>query len=1388
MTDAQVSSGAPTDLPEDLRRVVWAMALLWGYRPRTAVQQVLGHLGLRRSSGSAFTPVAVGDALRALEEKGLVEDLPQRPGVYALAATIRGPAYAELLDALPTDLLRAALHRLESDYPDDGRGWLVYDAGATAAVLRLELLSGTSPKIIDRMKFLVGRALDWPALRFAAVLPGFDPVLFSRVDPALRWEIANDALLGLRVNWRPDLRPLCEWAAREADATPDRVAKPSRIALAELMLLRGDTARLERYLEGLDGAQPAAVRAAGLVHAGHWDDARLAFESAIRQARAETGLRKGGLPESIAWLFPLALLALPTPKHLELARKFCAGEAGARKSRPGFGWGRWVHVIGVRAGDLRLDRRAFDADTEALGRPGLDLLWKLLLAAWLGAETIRPAVGADFPDQCLREGEALQHRLEACGLAWLSDQVAAALQVLGGTKPGTVFFAGESREAWRDVLAALEALGADGSADPVAAGDERLVWMIELDADGCPDCVIPLRQKHGPRGWGKAQPVGIASLPGNDRLPAWDARVVRAIRVDRAAGRRPSIDRAAAVVALVGHPAVVFADVPGQFVELVEGTPEIEVIRHADRFVMRVTPALRDERRRGFIDLADEREAEALANLTVVRDSPQRARVIRFTAAQRRAAQLVSGPFAVPVSAQSELQSAVQALASHFQVHADQGAAAREVATESRLRAELAPSGNELILRLVAAPLGPEGPRVAPGRGRARLIAAVGGESVGTHRDLDRETRHVDAVLEALPFLDNPAESEAGIEWVVADPENALGVVEVLPGISAIAGIDWPKGRSARVVTVDAPQLVLSVNTDRDWFQLGGRAIVDDRLVMDFKTLVAAAQSRSRFVPMGEGVYAALTRSLRQRLAEVAAIAEPDREGGLRVPRVAAAWLDETLEGTAFETDNGFRNAIARLRAAANQVPAVPGLLQAQLRPYQEDGFRWAMGLAHAGFGACLADDMGLGKTLQALAVLLARGPGGAALVVAPTSVCGNWIAEARRFAPSLNVLDYGEGEREALVKEAGPMDVVVASYNLVLQGQARFAGRAWHTVIADEAQAIKNAAAKRSAAMFDVPAGFRLALSGTPVENRLTELWSIMRFVNPGLLGSVTRFNDRFAIPIERNHDRDAQQILRRLIGPFVLRRTKAQVLQDLPPRTELLLTITPGAAEAAHYEAIRREALAEVAQVATASPPNQTRFNVLAQLTRLRRAACDPRLATESVGLVGAKVQAFARLAAELVANGHKVLVFSQFVDFLGLLRSALSQNGIGCQYLDGATPAAERTRRVAAFQAGDGDLFLISLKAGGFGLNLTAADYVVITDPWWNPAAEDQAMGRAHRIGQSRPVTVYRLVTSGTVEERIVQLHTEKRALADSILAEGEASALPSTDDLIGLIRGS
>jgi SNF2 family DNA or RNA helicase len=434
--------------------------------------------------------------------------------------------------------------------------------------------------------------------------------------------------------------------------------------------------------------------------------------------------------------------------------------------------------------------------------------------------------------------------------------------------------------------------------------------------------------------------------------------------------------------------------------------------------------------------------------------------------------------------------------------------------------------------------------------------------------------------------------------------------------------------------------------------------------------------------------------------------------------------------------------------------------------------------------GACLADDMGLGKTVQAIALLLEQAEKGASLVVAPTSVCHNWESELARFAPTLAVRRLAAAtDRRALVESLGSGSVLITSYGLLQQGEEAVASRPWNVIVFDEAQNLKNVDTKRAQASRRLEARVRLALSGTPIENYLEELWSLFNTINPGLLGSRERFANRFAGPMERG-DAAARTALRALIRPFILRRTKSAVLSELPPRTELTIEVTQSEEERALYEALRRQALATLA--ALDGPAGQRKIHILAEITRLRRACCHPALIDPGSAGESAKLRSFLELTDELLRNRHKALVFSQFLGHLEKVRDALDARGIRYQYIDGAVPGQQRAARVAAFQSGDGDLFLISLKAGGTGLNLTAADYVIHLDPWWNPAVEDQASDRAHRIGQSSPVTVYRLIVADSIEERILDLHRHKRDLAADLLEGAEASARMSEDELIALIR--
>jgi superfamily II DNA or RNA helicase len=1377
--------------------VMTAFAVGATHRPRTWVYTWLGHLGARGEDGKRFTSDRVRDLIHQLRDDGQIEEHPQRQGFWRLAPAHDNAVLLDVVERPDRDAILLALTRAEGvDSP--GRHFSTQDG--LVAVLRLELFAGKPlADLKKRWDPHRGWGCDWNRAVDEALMSVAQPALLKRLHASLQCDVVIGRMVRVLTTWQADPLPLSELAAEllhRGDPTGDLRA---RMVLAEYLLCSGRVAEIDPVVQPLREARgeddagyrrllAQCVDAAILAAGGQWSAAEQAFDAALAALKKDTGQRKGLLPELLLLPYVQSLLAQQSPVHLDKALKLCLSEAGQRRPRPDSPWGVMALAVQMRRGDAPREVRPFEPSPYWGGNwemPRLDF-WRWLMRAWMKQDPAPEVLSKPQRDAA----DALMAQLREAGLHALRGQCEDALSVLTARPVSPHFFVPAAQESWRVALADLAAIAGSASEkkpDDEGAPGSRIVWVVELKDNGAVLSVEPREQKRGIRGWNRHQAMSLRKLSRAAALAPHDAQVARTIRPSRWGGAGDvEIDAAAAVAALVGHPAVEFADRPGVAVMLVHGKPQIEVVEHASHVLVTVQPPLRNMPDPPYGASAEEqRAAEALAATTVLRDGAQRARVVCMTPAQRRAALLLGAGLPVPKSAMSQLQPVLQGLGAHFDVHADSAAGARDVTAETRLRAELTPLGEGLRLRLVVAPFGPEGPRVSPGHGRSRMIAAVRGEPLAVQRDLDAERRHAVAVFDTCGMLATPIDAAA--EFDVTDAHDALALLETLPRLDAVLALDWPAGRAVSVTPVGLGHLSVQVRSEKDWFALAGGVQVDESMVLGLEQLLQwSGGSSGRFVPLGEGRYLALTQELRARIADLATVAEVQR-GHAKVPAVAALWLDATLAGCDWAADDKLRSRIDRLLQSGELQLPLPSTLQAELRPYQIDGYQWAMRLSAADCGACLADDMGLGKTLQALAVLLARASQGPGLVAAPTSLIGNWKAEARRFAPSLRVAVYGEGgDREGLLAAAGAHDIVLVSYPLLQLNAESFAAREWHTLVLDEAQALKNAAAKRTQAVQGVTARFRLALSGTPIENRLAELWSIMHICNPGLLARLARFNERFAVPIERDRDRGAQRTLKRLIAPFILRRTKAQVLDDLPPRTELTITVEPEAAERAHYEALRRQAVA-AAEASLAQGGGKAQINVLAQLTRLRRAACDPRLVSPELGQAGAKVQAFAELAAELAANGHKALVFSQFVDFLGLLREPLDAAGIAYQYLDGATPGAERTRRVAAFQAGEGALFLISLKAGGFGLNLTVADYVVITDPWWNPAAEDQASGRAHRIGQDRPVTVYRLVNGGTLEERIVELHQRKRELAEGVLEGGEAGTVLDAQVLLELIRG-
>jgi superfamily II DNA or RNA helicase len=453
----------------------------------------------------------------------------------------------------------------------------------------------------------------------------------------------------------------------------------------------------------------------------------------------------------------------------------------------------------------------------------------------------------------------------------------------------------------------------------------------------------------------------------------------------------------------------------------------------------------------------------------------------------------------------------------------------------------------------------------------------------------------------------------------------------------------------------------------------------------------------------------------------------------------------------------------------------LPAGFVGELRPYQQAGVDWLAFCRDAGLGCVLADDMGLGKTIQALAVMKRR-----TLVVSPKSVLFNWLAEAQRFRPDLRVASYA-GAKRAIDADA---DVVVTSYPILRNDIDAIAEHAWDTVILDESQTIKNPDSLTARAAYRLRGGWKITLSGTPVENRLDELWSQLHFTNPGLLGGRADFQERWAEPVGLG-DADAAARLRDRIRPFVLRRMKRDVAKELPPRTDAIMYVELDDAERTTYDAIRAATQRDIVKLLEAGGGVMA---ALEALLRLRQAACHvallPGALRDAAPQSSSKLERLMEALGDAVADGHRALVFSQWTSLLDLIEPHLDAAGVKFVRLDGST--VDREGVVGAFQADDGPpVMLLSLKAGGIGLNLTAADHVFLVDPWWNPAVEDQAADRTHRIGQDKPVMVYRMVAKGTVEERILELQARKRALADAALSEAAGATAITRDDLLALL---
>lgn len=761
------------------------------------------------------------------------------------------------------------------------------------------------------------------------------------------------------------------------------------------------------------------------------------------------------------------------------------------------------------------------------------------------------------------------------------------------------------------------------------------------------------------------------------------------------------------------------------------------------------------------------------------------ARSLKLLKAPRELVQLaitmINRPAEIPEEGRAELMQRVTRLEAAVPVRMPERLMDGSATADGRMVLKLGhvPSGLTVELRVHPAE---NGGYYLPGEGPAEFTASIDGKRLLYQRNLVEERQNQDRLTRELKLAAYPGIGPG--RWQITGEDEVLDFLGRFTDRSKDDPVVvWQEAsRPLEVVgAVEQSSMKFEIEHSRDWFGLTGTIDVGGTKV-PLQKLLAALRLGRRYVELEPGKWAAIAEDLRDRLAALSDVLHRNRSklefDATAAPIVADFIDDQTL----LKAARAWKQALKRLDEATKLDPHPPATLTAELRDYQLDGYKWLRKLAAWGVGGCLADDMGLGKTVQALAVLIDRMEEGPSLVVAPVSVGFNWVREAEKFAPTLKPVMYRDTDRAEFLSSVANGDVIITSYQLLLRDAEHFQKIKWGTLVLDEAQFIKNSRTKTAAAVRDVDAKWRIALTGTPMENHLGELWSIFRAVAPGLFGAQERFRERFSDPIEKEKNPERRVALARTIRPFVLRRTKSEVLSELPPRTEIVLNAELSAPERQLYEDARLWAVTNLTGVAE----QDQRFQVLAALTRLRQLACHPALVKDDWTESSAKLELFLETVEELREGAHRALVFSQFTAHLALVRTALDKRGVKYQYLDGQTPEKLRRERVEAFQRGEGDLFLISLKAGGTGLNLTAADYVIHLDPWWNPAVEDQASDRAHRIGQTRPVTVYRLVAKDTIEEQILSLHAEKRTLVSSILEGSDQAGRLSTQELIDLIR--
>ncbi|MGB8841598.1 MAG: SNF2-related protein, partial [Aliidongia sp.] len=1145
-------------LPPLDRRVAELKALLTQPQPRGAFLELAASLPFPSPDGRPWNVTRLQDSLNRLRDQKILDRQ------MAIEAAWIGPLTLDLV-ARPDGL--ALIHALRQRLPKSHRETKIYHWDAPRQLLddvnfsqsiRLAVLLNDEAEV-ERLAVIVEwddaeQGSDRHAMPVLLAACPADPSFLATLRPKLRDRVAA-ARIDLLVdfgNLTPSVAALIAAARQEqwGEALPRFDRAMLRL---DIMAERFDAAqsRIKR-VRSSDPVAAATAEASLAFLAGRNAEALEQFRAALKQHRKLVGKRKVALPHEGGLFHVLALFAsAEAALQPEIETMLTAIEAGNGPAIPALPvLAALLDFVAGRDGKAKAERHGSATALNPLAGAAITLAFGLIDGG------LAERHGADNTAAVQRWGSELllPMRILAEVHARFSDDTIAWTNRLIRLGPGLgrrFLDIVPIRDPWERSLDRLEGLIGAGRGEvakvDAPARAKRLVFLV----DPVTQEITPQEQTAKAGGWSGGRAVALKRLhqhdPKLDYLTPKDLTVIASIRSETGyyyGQLAYGFDPYHALQLLIGHPLVFDARTPTQRVELIRYPAELVV---------------RETRKGVLVSLSHFSISPAVF---IEQETPARWRVVEVSKALVELGGILGvGGLSVPTSGRQRIVDLIRTENPRLPIRSElAGIEGDAVQGDATPVLQIAPIEEGLSIGAVIRPSGTEGPICQPGAGARSVLVTQGGVHRRVNRDLADETVQLEAALNACPAL---APWRAGDHaWRIEGFEAGLEVLQELQACPVPVKIEWPEGSPIRTTqSVGAKSVSLAISSARDWFEISGKIAVDEDLVIDMTELVSRlGQARGRFVPLADGRFVALTEDLKRRLDGFAAVTE-DGKGGRRIGAAGALAVEELVNAAGkVDAAKRWRDLLARIDAAQRFEPSLPSGFEAELRDYQLDGYIWLARLCQLGLGACLADDMGLGKTVQSIALLLAEAPKGPSLVIAPTSVCHNWELESTRFAPGLRIhLLAAARDRAALVESLGPGDVLIASYGLLHHESALLTSRSWVVAIFDEAQNLKNAETRRAQASKQIEAGFRLALSGTPVENRLDELWSLFDTVAPGLLGSREAFQRRFAVPIERGRSATARHALKLLLRPFLLRRTKAAVLSELPPRTEIMIEVEP-------------------------------------------------------------------------------------------------------------------------------------------------------------------------------------------------------------------------------------